>query len=72
MPTEWSSHDLDRCPHGRHERDVCYGCQIDGHKYNQGNPFLPWTRVGTNLSGKPILMAHVIERLSMFEGDSDE
>jgi len=51
---------------------VCYGCQIDGHEYNQGNPFLPWTRVGTNLSGKPILMAHVIERLSMFEGNFDE
>jgi len=51
---------------------VCYGCQIGGHEYNQGNPFLPWTRVGTNLSGKPILMAHVIERLSMFEGNFDE
>ena len=48
--------DLDRCPHGRHEQDDCSMCQAEGHDRNQGNPYLtPGTRVGTDLSGDPIV-----------------
>jgi len=48
--------DLDRCPHGRHEQDNCSMCQAEGYEWNQGNLYLtPGTRVGTDLSGDPIV-----------------
>lgn len=44
---------LDRCEHGRHRADSCYGCP-DGQ--STGNLFLePGQRIGTNLYGSPII-----------------
>ena len=45
---------LDRCIHGRHRADNCYGCP-DG--WSAGNLFLsPGQRVGTTLYGDPIIV----------------
>lgn len=45
--------ELDRCQHGRHAADPCFGCP----EGNQGNPFLvPGTRIGTTLYGQPIMV----------------
>ncbi len=48
-------YDLDRCVHGRHERDVCFGCQGDseGAVSNNGNPHADDT-VGYDISGRPL------------------
>jgi hypothetical protein len=48
-------YDLDRCCHGRHERDFCDGCQrdSDGAVSNNGNPRAD-EAVGYDISGRPI------------------
>ena len=44
---------LDRCEHGRHRADLCFSCP---DQQSTGNLFLaPGTRIGTNLSGQPII-----------------
>lgn len=44
--------DLDRCQHGRHAADPCFGCP-DG---NHGNPLLPpGTLIGTSLHGRIVV-----------------
>lgn len=52
--------DLDRCRHGRHVQDNCWGCR----GYNDGNPHYPaaGTRIGTSLRGTPIVVPPVQER----------
>ncbi len=45
--------DMDRCKHGRHEKDHCLGCDHDGRADNPGNLFLD-ARVGSTLMGEPI------------------
>lgn len=54
---------LDRCPHGRHEGDTCYGWTPDRPDagcrggISLGNPMLPTgVRVGTNLYGQTLRM----------------
>lgn len=43
--------DLDRCQHGRHQGDDCFGC--DGGR-SVGNPLLPpGTVIGYDISGRP-------------------
>lgn len=71
---EWSPADLDRCEHGRHSIDPCWGC-ADGQ--STGNLFLArpdrqggqWiagqpVRIGTMLGGQPILVVPIRERES--------
>jgi hypothetical protein len=44
--------DLDRCEHGRHSVDSCYGCP-DGHSV--GNPYMPvGQQIGYDRYGDPI------------------
>lgn len=61
--------DLDRCEHGRHEGDVCGSCGGP----SKGNPIMEaagrpplaqWEprRIGTDLSGKPIIVPRRGER----------
>jgi hypothetical protein len=60
---KWSPEDLDRCDHGRHSIDDCFGCP-DGR--STGNMYLSlWVgaqrrgvkvRIGTTLGGKPIFV----------------
>jgi hypothetical protein len=46
--------DLDRCAHGRHSSDPCFGCP-DG--VSAGNPHLtPGAVIGYGLDGTPIRM----------------
>jgi hypothetical protein len=46
--------DLDRCKHGRHHLDPCYGCPGD---LSQGNQFMPvGSRIGTGINGRPLVM----------------
>lgn len=51
--------DLDRCEHGRHEGDDCFGCaeKIAGAA-SMGNPWAEagTRRIGTLMSGKPIVI----------------
>lgn len=56
--------DLNRCPHGRHEGEVCAGWEGPGlydggcyGGYSLGNPWALATsgRIGTSLSGEPIM-----------------
>ncbi len=45
--------DMDRCEHGRHEGDDCFGCTGP----SVGNKFVDkGTRIGTTLSGSPIMI----------------
>jgi hypothetical protein len=45
--------DMDRCEHGRHEGDDCFGCGGP----SVGNMFVvKGARIGTTLSGSPILI----------------
>lgn len=45
--------DLDRCQHGRHEGDDCFGCA----GRSRGNPLVgPSRHVGYTLSGQPIVL----------------
>jgi hypothetical protein len=52
-PTErWERSDLDRCLHGRHSTDPCWGCPGG---QSEGNLFVSeGLRIGTNLYGEPI------------------
>lgn len=51
---------LDRCVHGRHRQDKCFGCP---RGQSEGNQFLqPGTRIGTTLHGKPIIAPENHER----------
>lgn len=46
--------DLDRCEHGRHSRDQCFGCPSG---QSAGNPFLkPGQQIGYFLDGHPIVV----------------
>lgn len=48
---------LDRCLHGRHEKDRCLDCERKGSRYSRGNTFLtPGQRIGTTLYGEPIIV----------------
>lgn len=52
--------DLDRCEHGRHAADRCFGCP-DGQ--STGNLLLPpGTRIGTDVYGQPIVVPPVDQR----------
>lgn len=49
----WKIEDLDRCEHGRHSIDPCFGCPGG---WSLGNQFLEaGQRIGTTLGGEPIL-----------------
>lgn len=48
-------YDLDRCIHGRHQKDHCWGCP-DG---NHGNPLIPpGTLIGTTVHGRIVVPPH--------------
>ncbi len=52
--------DLDRCEHGRHSADPCFGCP---HGQSTGNTFAPpGTRIGTDLGGRPIVVPEPDQR----------
>jgi hypothetical protein len=47
--------DLDRCEHGRHEGDACFGCGGT----SKGNPLLLGTRqIGFTMDGHKIVVPH--------------
>lgn len=57
--------DLDRCEHGRHSLDPCYGCP-DG--WSTGNLFLvDGQRIGTDLGGQPIIVERARRDASLHE-----
>ena len=67
---DWSPEDLDRCEHGRHSTDNCFGCPGG---WSTGNLFLAriavledrdceageQVRIGTTLGGEPILVTPI-------------
>lgn len=62
--------DLDRCIHGRHLPDDCFGCQRNGFPRNEGNPWLKdGQRIGTTLGGRAIIVkfADNVVRLEVTE-----
>lgn len=51
--TRWDPADLDRCEHGRHRRDTCFGCPGG---WSRGNLCLAEGQViGHNLGGQAII-----------------
>jgi hypothetical protein len=51
--------DLDRCVHGRHATDGCSYCAQDTGGMSTGNLLLPpGTRIGTTMTGLPIVVPH--------------
>jgi hypothetical protein len=60
--TSWRAlvSDLDRCVHGRHRIDPCYGCGA----HNHGNPHMPTGMViGHTVHGKEIVVPPEEERM---------
>jgi hypothetical protein len=69
-------HDLDRCEHGRHEGDNCYGCEGP----SRGNPVLelcdamleakshthplPTRTIGFDISGNPIVVPEAFKTMT--------
>lgn len=64
---DWDAADLDRCEHGRHSIDTCWGCGY----WSTGNLYLAqylanggmrqlwpggWVRIGTDLRGRAIVV----------------
>lgn len=48
----WHAEDLDRCEHGRHVKDPCFGCPGG---WSTGNLLVkPGTMIGHTLYGEPI------------------
>jgi hypothetical protein len=46
--------DLDRCPHGRHQADPCFGCEGG---WSRGNPLLcPGQVIGYSIDGSQIVV----------------
>lgn len=65
-PREWKPEDLDRCEHGRHSIDNCFGCPggwSTGNLFlvNQNEP-LEQVRIGTTLGGDPIYVTPIRSR----------
>lgn len=58
--TRWYPEDLDRCVHGRHSIDPCFGCPGG---WSTGNLLLTNGQViGHNLYGEPIVVTAVRPR----------
>lgn len=50
----WTANDLDRCQHGRHVADACFGCPGG---FSAGNIYLDeGSVIGHNIWGQPIVV----------------
>ncbi len=57
--------DLDRCQHGRHQNDACFGCPGG---VSEGNPILQeGTVIGYNVYGQPYVVPERSKRYSAAE-----